>query len=87
MQSLMISWNVWLDWEEKVLATCPGWAPALTVLIGQTQFISRRQPPITVFLTSIWRGQSRVMRGLKHLLQFINPSSYGGAITPILPNP
>lgn len=49
----MISWNVWLDWEEKVLATCPGWAPGLTVLIGQTQFILRRQPPITMFLTSV----------------------------------
>lgn len=75
----MISWDIWLELEEKVLATCPGWAPASTVLIGQTKFVQCRQPPIMMFLTSFWQCQSRVMCGLKHLLQFIKSACYGGA--------
>lgn len=55
VQTLMISWDVWLEQEEKVLAPCPGRAPALTVMVGQTKFIPCHQSPIMMFLTSFWQ--------------------------------
>lgn len=68
VQSLMITWGVWLK-QEKVLPTCAGWAPVLTVMISQAKSIPHRQPPIMMFLSSFWQIQSKAMCGLKHLLQ------------------
>lgn len=50
----MISWDALLEWEEKVLATRAGRAPALAVVIGQTKSIPRLWLPVMMFLTSFW---------------------------------
>lgn len=49
----MISQDVWLEREEKVLATCPGRAPASTVMIGQTKFIPRRHHDVPHFILAV----------------------------------
>lgn len=64
--------------RRRFLATCPGWAPALTVMMGQAKFIPRLQPPVMMFLTSSWQRRGRIMCGLKHLLQLVKTPRCGG---------